>query len=79
MAEVTARFGRIDALLNIAGGFRWEKIADAANVDNWDRLFSLNLKTALNASRAALPHVLESGAGRIVNVGAQAGVRAPDG
>ena len=29
MAQVKARFGRIDALLNIAGGFRWEKIADA--------------------------------------------------
>ncbi len=73
MAEVTARFGRIDALLNIAGGFRWEKIADAANAESWDRMFAINLKTALNASRAALPHLLESGAGRIVNVGAQAG------
>ena len=34
-------------------------------------MFAINLKTALNASRAALPYLLESGAGRIVNVGAQ--------
>ena len=79
MTEVTARFGRIDALLNIAGGFRWEKIADATDTESWDRMFAINLKTALNASRAALPYLLESGAGRIVNVGAQAAVHAPEG
>ena len=79
MAEILARFGRIDALLNIAGGFRWEKVAEAANTESWERMFSINLKTALNASRAALPALLESGAGRIVNVGAQAALHAPEG
>ncbi len=70
MAAVKARFGRIDALLNIAGGFRWETV-EAGDAATWERMFAINLKTALNASRAALPHLLESGAGRIVNVGAQ--------
>ncbi len=79
MDKVKARFGRIDALLNIAGGFRWERIADAANDDAWDRMFAMNLKTALNASRAAIPHLLESGAGRIVNVGAEAANHAAEG
>ena len=79
MAEVSARFGRIHALLNIAGGFRWEKIADAASAESWDKMFAINLKTAVNASRAALPYLLESGGGRIVNVGAQAAVHAPEG
>jgi NAD(P)-dependent dehydrogenase (short-subunit alcohol dehydrogenase family) len=41
----------------------------------WDRLFALNVKTALNASKAALPYLLESGAGRIVNVGAMAALK----
>jgi NAD(P)-dependent dehydrogenase (short-subunit alcohol dehydrogenase family) len=79
MIEVTARFGRIDALLNIAGGFKWEKIADAANVETWERMLAINLKTALNASRAALPYLLASGSGRIVNVGALAGARTSEG
>jgi NAD(P)-dependent dehydrogenase (short-subunit alcohol dehydrogenase family) len=79
MATAAARFGRIDALLNIAGGFVWEKFADAANAGAWDRMFAINLKTALNASRAALPKLLESGDGRIVNVGAQTAVRASEG
>ena len=79
METVKARFGRIDALLNIAGGFRWEKIAGAQSDDAWERMFAMNLKTALNASRAAIPHLLESGAGRIVNVGAEAANRAAEG
>ncbi len=79
MEKAKARFGRIDALLNIAGGFRWETIADAQNDSAWDRMFAMNLKTALNASRAALPYLLESGSGRIVNVGAGAAIRAGEG
>ena len=79
MAAVKARFGRIDALFNIAGGFRWEKIGDAAGAESWDRLFAINLKTALNASRAALPYFLEGRGGRIVNVGAQSAQRAAAG
>jgi len=75
MAAVKAKFGRLDALINIAGGFRWETVADG-DPTTWDRLFALNLKTALNASKAALPYLLESGAGRIVNVGANAALKA---
>ena len=79
MEAVHERFGRIDALLNIAGGFAWQKLAEGQGLDVWDRMFAMNLKTALNASLAALPHLLTSGAGRIVNVGAQAANRAAEG
>ena len=75
MAEVKARFGRLDALVNIAGGFRAQGV-DGGDPATWDLMFAMNLKTALNASQAALPHLLESGAGRIVNVGANSAVKA---
>ena len=65
--EIAARFGTLHGLANIAGGFAWETIADG-RVETWDRLFSLNLKTALNGCRAALPRLGESAS--IVNVGA---------
>ncbi len=78
MAAVTAKFGKLDALLNIAGGFRWAKVMDGG-ADAWERMFAINLKTALNASRAAIPYLLETGAGRIVNVGAGAGDRTTEG
>jgi NAD(P)-dependent dehydrogenase (short-subunit alcohol dehydrogenase family) len=42
-------------------------------------MFRLNLATCANASRAALPHLLASGAGRIVNVGANAALKADAG
>ena len=65
----------MDALFNVAGGFTWEKI-EGAGLESWSRLFRMNTLTALNASRAALPHLKASNAGRIVNVGASGAVKA---
>ena len=78
MAEVKSKFGRVDALLNIAGGFQWETV-DGGKAESWERMYALNLMTALNACRAALPYLIESGAGRIVNVGAQSALHAASG
>ena len=74
---VIARFGRLDALLNIAGGFVWQTLDDAAPA--WDRMHALNVTTALNASRAALPALKASPEGRIVNVGSAAALKAGTG
>lgn len=70
-------FGRLDALLNIAGGFVWQTTDDAAPA--WEKMFALNLATTLNASRAALPWLKASPEGRIVNVGANAAIRSAAG
>jgi NAD(P)-dependent dehydrogenase (short-subunit alcohol dehydrogenase family) len=78
MAAVKAKFGRIDALLNIAGGFQWTTVEDS-DAAGWDKMYAINLKTALNASKAALPYLLQSDAGRIVNVGAQSALHAASG
>ena len=75
VGSVVARFGRLDAVLNIAGGFRWTPVADS-DAAVWDLLFRMNVQTAVNASRAAIPHLIASGAGRIVCVGAGAAERA---
>src|SRR5580704_5494718 len=66
---VAAHFGRIDALVNIAGGFAFEAVAEG-DPATWQRMFALNVLTALNASRSAIPHLLASDAGSIINVGA---------
>jgi len=78
MGAVTSRFGRIDALLNIAGGFRWIRIEDSHAAD-LEFLFRMNVQTAANAARAALPSLKASPAGRIVNVGALAAEKATAG
>jgi NAD(P)-dependent dehydrogenase (short-subunit alcohol dehydrogenase family) len=72
---VAERFGGLDALFNIAGGFSWET-HEGGLAENWRRLFLINVQTASNASRAAIPHLKRSPAGRIVNVGANAALKA---
>ncbi len=71
MSDVRAKTGRLDALVNISGGFAYETL-EAGDATLWRRMFELNVATTLNATKAALPHLLESGAGRIVNIGAGA-------
>ena len=60
---VAAHFGGCDCLINIAGGFAFETVADG-DARTWQRMFALNVLTALNASRAAIPHLAASPAGR---------------
>jgi NAD(P)-dependent dehydrogenase (short-subunit alcohol dehydrogenase family) len=69
------RLQGLDALINIAGAFRWQTLADGDPVV-WDSLFTINLKTAVNTCRAAIPHLRASRAGRIVNIGAYAALNA---
>ena len=69
MTQVAARFGGLDGLVNVAGGFSWEAVENGS-VETWDHLYMTNVRTALLTSQAALPHLLLRGSGRIVNVGA---------
>src|SRR5580704_3882669 len=73
-----SHFGKLDALINIAGGFAFETIAEG-DPKTWQRMHALNVMTALNASRSAIPHLVASGAGRIVNVGAMGALQAGSG
>lgn len=66
--------GGVDVLVNIAGAFRWETLA-AGKLETWDFLYSVNLKTAVCACKAVLPH-LSSQHGRIINIGANAAAKA---
>jgi len=74
VAAALAAFGRLDALINIAGGFAWQTLADG-DAATWDRLYRMNVSTCANMCRAALPHLI-AGGGRIVNIGAGGAVKA---
>lgn len=67
--------GGLDALVNVAGGFRWETV-QSGSVFTWDALYNGNLRSALVASQHALPWLLKSPSARIVNVGALAAQKA---
>jgi NAD(P)-dependent dehydrogenase (short-subunit alcohol dehydrogenase family) len=73
-----SHFGKLDTLVNIAGGFAFETTAEG-DPKTWQRMYALNVLTALNASRSAIPHLAASGSGRIVNVGAMGALQASAG
>jgi len=68
------RFGRIDGLVNNAGIASKGTVRDIEEAE-LDRIFAVNCKAPLNMIRHALPHLEESGAGRIVNVASLSGKR----
>jgi NAD(P)-dependent dehydrogenase (short-subunit alcohol dehydrogenase family) len=78
IGNAAARLGGLDGLVNVAGTFRWETI-EAGSAETWDLLYRVNLSTAVNASRVAVPILSNSGAGRIVNVGAAGALKASAG
>ncbi|MDE2225397.1 MAG: SDR family oxidoreductase [Xanthomonadaceae bacterium] len=65
--------GGLDALVNIAGTFRWETLAEGSP-ETFDLLYRINLRTAVAASKAALAHLPDGG--RIVNIGAASALKA---
>jgi len=70
-----AHFGRLDVLINIAGAFSFQTVSEG-DTATWERLYRVNTLTALNTSRAALPHLIASGSGRVVNIGALGALKA---
>ncbi len=70
VAAAMQRFGRIDVLCNLAGGFRMGEAVHDSTDQNWDFLFNINSRTLLHTTRAIVPHMLQAGGGKIINVGA---------
>jgi NAD(P)-dependent dehydrogenase (short-subunit alcohol dehydrogenase family) len=64
------RFGRIDALCNLAGGFAMGDKAHELGAEAWNNMMELNAGSVLRMSHAVVPHMLKAGGGRIVNIGA---------
>jgi NAD(P)-dependent dehydrogenase (short-subunit alcohol dehydrogenase family) len=70
-----ARFGGIDGLCAIAGGFDMGTSVHETPAEAWERMFDLNVRTLLSSVRAIVPAMVERGRGRIVTIGAQGAMR----
>lgn len=77
-AQVARHWQGIAGLVNVAGGFAWETVAEGS-LATWDRLYAMNLRSAVTASQAVLPHLAGDGRGRIVTIGAAAALKAAAG
>jgi NAD(P)-dependent dehydrogenase (short-subunit alcohol dehydrogenase family) len=78
LMRIVQETGRLDGLVNIAGGFKFEKLS-GGTLESWDSMYRMNLRTAVACCKAALPHLLKSGDARIINVGALGALKASAG
>lgn len=70
--EAINRFGRIDALVNTAGGYKAGTPLHETSPGDWEFLMNLNARSVFTACRAVVPQMLKQGTGRIVNVASRA-------
>ncbi|MEQ9326562.1 MAG: SDR family NAD(P)-dependent oxidoreductase [Rhodospirillales bacterium] len=73
--QVIDRYGRIDCLCNIAGGFDMGTAVHETPDDMFQRMYDLNVRTMVNMSRSVVPAMIEGGGGTIVTIGAGAALK----
>jgi NAD(P)-dependent dehydrogenase (short-subunit alcohol dehydrogenase family) len=74
--RIVREAGRIDVLVNSAGGF-WKQLSvEDTPEDEWDKVIDLNLKSIFLCAKAVIPTFKRQGRGRIVSIGSMAGVSA---
>lgn len=75
VAQAIKKFGRIDVLVNNAGLIETEQPLWQANVDEWWGVLEANVKGTFLMSRAVVPHMIEAGGGRVVDMNSGAGTK----
>jgi len=73
VARTVAEFGRLDVLVNNAGGTRMSHLQDIP-MRGWDSVYELNVRSAYVATREAGAHFRAQGSGAIVNISSDAGI-----
>lgn len=70
--EIISRFGRIDILVNTAGGYRAGTPLHETPLGDWEFMLNLNARSVFVMCQAVIPHMLGRRQGRIVNVASRA-------
>ena len=71
-ADTVARFGRIDILAHLVGGFTGGKPVAETDDATFQRMFDVNLNSTFHMVRAVIPHMRKAKAGRIIAIGSRA-------
>jgi NAD(P)-dependent dehydrogenase (short-subunit alcohol dehydrogenase family) len=75
VAEVAGKFGRIDILVNLVGGFWGGKPIAETTLAEWQAMFDLNVRPTFICCRAVVPKMQASKWGRIVSVASRSGLQ----
>ncbi len=70
--SVIARFGKIDVLAHLVGGFAGGQTVAESDDATWQRMFDSNLNSAFHIMRAVIPAMRHAGSGRIIVIGSRA-------
>jgi NAD(P)-dependent dehydrogenase (short-subunit alcohol dehydrogenase family) len=79
VASTCDRYGRVDVLCNVAGGFRMGEPVHATTPETWQLMLGLNAGSVINTARAVVPRMLAARHGKIINVAAVAGLNGKSG
>ncbi len=77
--EFLSKFGSLDVLVNIVGGFVGGIPTAELEESRWDFMMNLNLKSVFLCCKTVIPHMTERGYGKIINVSARAGLKGETG
>jgi len=75
VAEVLARFGRIDILIHLVGGFLGGLTVAETTLGQWEEMLRVNLLSTVLCCRHVVPAMMRQNSGKIITVGAQAGLQ----
>ena len=72
--RVIDHFGRIDVLVNIAGGFASGTPVHETTLKSWDFMLNLNARSVFFICRAVIPQMINQNSGKIISIAARAGL-----
>lgn len=75
VSEAVKRFGKIDVLANVIGGYTTGKPVTAIAEKEWDHMMNINLKTAFLLSKHVVAQMVKQSSGRVIHVAARSGLR----
>jgi NAD(P)-dependent dehydrogenase (short-subunit alcohol dehydrogenase family) len=72
--EVVGKYGKIDSLVHVVGGFTGGQPIQETSDETWDAMMNMNARAVFHILRAVIPYMRKAGRGRVVAVGSRAGV-----
>ncbi len=79
MAQQVARFGRLEVLVNLVGGYLGGVPVAEMSLEQWNQMIDLNLKSAFLCCKHVLPMMMQQNAGSIINIGSKGGLQGGEG
>lgn len=75
VSEAVKRFGKIDVLANVIGGYAAGKPVTAIDEKEWDHMMNINLKTAFLLSKHVVAQMVKQSSGKVIHVSSRSGLR----